>query len=271
MSMQSAPAIAHTELTRAVTLYRSHAEPSCLGSALSGLANSLFLLGRVEEAKPIILEALNLLEQANWRKTLAAAYSIQLCIEALLGQPEAARAAGEKSVQLCARAGADRPAFVVLGNLLELSLQMNDVDTAITEGRDLAARLRDTSHSDVLGFVLGVLTGALTARGDLDEALTTAREAAPLLRDEGSLFWLFDHLALRSGLAGRTTDGALLSGFANAVYKKTDYPREPMGHRAMERLRALLQAALPNHDISRLEKLGAQLSEDQAITLALSG
>jgi predicted ATPase len=271
MSMQSAPATAHAELTRAVILYRSQAEPSRLGSALSGLASSLFFLGRVEEARPTILEALNLLEQANWPKTLAAAYSIQLCIEALLGQHEAARAAGEKSVQLCERAGADRPAFVVLGNLLELSLQMNDVDTAITEGRSLAARLRDTSHSDVLGFVLGVLTAALTARSDLDEALTTAREAAPLLRDEGSLFWLFDHLALRSGLARRTTDAALLSGYADAIYKKTHYPREPMGHRAMERLRTLLQATLPNQDITRLGKLGSQLSEDQAMTLALSG
>src|SRR5207253_11492724 len=166
--------------------------------------------------------------------------------------------------------GADRAALTVSANLVELTLENGDVDAAISAGHSVAERLRDTSYFDVRGFLLGVLTAAFTVRGDLDDALTTAREAAPLLRDQGLLFWLFDHLALRSGLAGRVTDAALLTGYADAVHRKNDYPRWPIGRRAAEQLRILLREALPDDEIARLGEMGARLSEDQAVTLTLS-
>src|SRR5690349_6661172 len=62
----------------------------------------------------------------------------------------------------------------------------------------------------------GHSSAALTVRGNLDEALTLAREAAPLLRDEGTLSWHFDHLALRAALDGRMRDAAIIAGYANA-------------------------------------------------------
>jgi hypothetical protein len=43
-----------------------------------------------------------------------------------------------------------------------------------------------------------------------------------------------------------------------------------MGLRAVERLRLLLHEALPDDESIRLRKIGAALSEDQAMTLALS-
>jgi hypothetical protein len=103
----------------------------------------------------------------------------------------------------------------------------------------------------------------------LHEALLSAREAAPLLRDEGALSWLFDHLALRCGLVGRIADAALLAGYADNVYRNNDHSRWPMGLRAVERLRLLLHEALPDDESIRLREIGAALSEDQAMTLAL--
>lgn len=269
LSNTAAMKAGHAEFARAAALYRELGEESWLGSALAGLGSALLMLGRIEDANIAIREALKLLERAHWPRTLATAYSIQLCIEASLGRYDAARAAGRKSVRLCEISGSDRPAFVVAGNLMELALQMDDLDEAVSSGRRLAARFRDTSHSDVLGFVLGILVGALVARGDLDEALAVAREAAPLLRDEGMLFWLFDHLALHAGLAGRVNDAARLAGYSDAVYKTHDHPREPIGCRAIGRLAQILRDRLCEEEILQLAQEGALLNEDLALTLAL--
>jgi tetratricopeptide (TPR) repeat protein len=269
LSNTAAVKAGHAEFARAVALYRELGEGPWLGSALAGLGSALLVLNRIEEADRAIREAIMLLEQARWRRRLAMAYSIQLCVEASLGHYDAARAAGQKSVRLSEMSGSERPALVVAGNLIALAFQMNDLDEAISSGRLLVARFRDTTHSDVLGFVLGILAGALVARGELDEALRTAREAAPLLRDEGMLFWLFDHLALRAGVAGHVSDAARIAGYSDAVYRTHDHPREPIGCRANERLQVLLRGGLAEGELRQLAQEGALLTEEQALILAL--
>lgn len=259
---------AYVEIECAANLYRAHGDPH-LGCALTWLGYALLMLDRTEEAERAITEALSLLESVGWLRTLAAACSNQLCIEATLGRFDAARAAGEKATYLCEMAGFDRTALLVAANLVQLYLEKGNLDRAISAGRSAVDRLQDTPHSGIRGFVLGVLAAALTARGDLDQALTAAREAAPFLRDEGRLFWLFDHLALRAVLTGRARDAALIAGYANAVYQKFDRPRETMGRHAMERTTWLLREALPEAQITQLNRVGAQLSEDQATSIAL--
>lgn len=260
---------ARAEIERAAILYRKLGERFHLGSALTALGYALFVLGRIEEAQQAIEEALSLLETSGWLRTLAVAYSVEMSIETTLGHFDAAHAAQEKSTRLCELAGAHRTALIVAANLVQLLLERGDFDGAVSTGLSVMERLRATPHSDVRGFALGFLVAAHTARGDLDDALAAAREAAPLLRDEGTLFWLFDHLALRTALAGRARDAALISGYANAVHEKLDRPREPMGHRAVERLMLVLRDALPDEEIAQLGRRGAQLSEDQALTIAL--
>jgi hypothetical protein len=192
-----------------------------------------------------------------------------LCIEATLGRFDTARTAGEKAARLREMAGAERSALVVAANRIELAMEVGDNDGAIAMGRSLSTRLCDSFHSEVRGIALGVLSAALTARGDLDESLAIASEAAPFLRDEGMLFWLFDHLALRAALAGRVKVAALIAGYADAVHETFARPREPMGRRAVARTTALLGENWPEPDIAALARLGTQLSEDQALTLAL--
>ncbi|HEY6578972.1 MAG TPA: winged helix-turn-helix domain-containing protein [Rhizomicrobium sp.] len=261
---------AYEDLTTAATLYRALGESPHLGSVLATLGFALLMLGRIEEAEHTVAEALILLEHSHWPRTLAKAYSVQMCIELRRGDYDAVRSAGEKALRLCKLAGADFAGFTVSANLVEAALEKGDVDGAVSAGRELAAGLRETHNTDTLGFVLGVLCGALTVRGDLEEALAAAREGAPLLRDDGMLFGLFDHLALRAGLAGRTTDAALIAGYADSLYRLSGRPREPIGRQAIERLAVLLREFLPEDEIARLAHLGAQLSEDQALTLALS-
>jgi tetratricopeptide (TPR) repeat protein len=259
----------HEEIERAAILYRALGDLPHLGSALAELAFALLSLDRVEQAEVAIKEALILLEPARWPRTLAMAYSIQSCIEATLGRFDAARAAGDRSARLCKMAGAERMSLVVTANLVQLLLEKGDIEGAVVMGHDTMVQLHDTPHSDLRGFVQGVLVAAHTLRGDLNGALTMAREAAPLLRDHGALFWLFDHLALRVALAGRARDAALIGGYADAVHEKSGHPREPMGRQARARLGALLHEALPEEEIAQLTSLGAQLSEDQTLIIAL--
>jgi hypothetical protein len=121
----------------------------------------------------------------------------------------------------------------------------------------------------LLGVALGNLASTLVAHGDLDEALITAREAVPLLRSQGMLYWLFDHLALRAGLIGRITDAARIAGYADSLYQAAGSSREPIGIHVTEHLSNLIGAALSCDEIVQLQKEGALLSEEQAVTLAL--
>lgn len=259
----------HSEYVRAVALYRSLNDPLRLGSALTGLGAVLLKLAQFDEASQCLTEALNCLEGTPWPRALATGHCVQLCVQASLGRYDAARASGERSLRLCEMTGFDRLSFVVADNMIELLLQMDDVDGAIAAGRYLLERNCDTAHSDLLGFALGMLAGSLIARGDLDEGLASARGAAPLLRDQGSLYWLFDHLALRAGLAGRAIDAARIAGYADAVYRKHAHLREPVACRAVERLNALLQETISGEEIVRLYNEGASFTEDQALMLAL--
>ncbi|MGH6887705.1 MAG: ATP-binding protein [Rhizomicrobium sp.] len=261
--------MAQEQLTSAAMLYRALDESPQRGSVLAALGFASLMVGRIDDAEQAVAEALTLLGRARWPRALARAYSVQMCIEFRRGKLNAWHTAGEEALRACELAGAERSGFAVSGNLVEYSLEMGDVDGAVSTGRNLVVRLRDTPHIDALGQALGVLTAALTARGDLDEALAAAREAVPLLHDHGMLFWLFDHLALRAGLAGRTTDAALIAGYADEIYRASTRPREPIGRHAVERLSLLLREGLPDDEIARLTHLGAQLSEDQVLILAL--
>ncbi len=260
---------AEAQLGRAGALYRALGDLPHLGGALTVQAFAFLLLDRFEEAEKAIVEALRLLEPAGHPRKLATAYSAQMCVESSLGRSASARAVGEKALSLCEVAGIDRLPLTVAINLVEISLNSGDIDDAISAAGVLAVRLQETPQSYLRAHVIGLLAGAFTAQGNLQEALLTAREAAPLLRDEGALFWLFDHFALRCGLVGRMTDAALLAGYADNVYRNNDHSRWPMGLRAVERLRLLLLDALPDDENIRLRKAGAALSEDQAMTLAL--
>jgi predicted ATPase/DNA-binding winged helix-turn-helix (wHTH) protein len=260
---------AEAQLDRAGVLYRALGDLPRLGGALTVQAFAFLLLDRFGEAEKAIVEALRLLEPAQNPRMLATAYSAQMCVESRLGRSAAARAAGEEALSLCEAAGIDRIALTVATNLVEIALNSGDIDGAISAAGGLAVRLQETPHSYLRAHVLGALAGAFTAQGNLHEALLSAREAAALLRDQGALFWLFDHFALRCGLAGRITDAALLAGYADTVYRNKNHSRSPMALRAVERLRLLLHEALPDDESIRLRKNGAALSEDQAMTLAL--
>ncbi|HEX4080480.1 MAG TPA: winged helix-turn-helix domain-containing protein [Rhizomicrobium sp.] len=259
---------ARLEFERAVALFRALNDAPNLGSAIADFGYASLMLGNIEEAHASIDEALQMAERAGRPRALAAVWAVKFCVEARLKSP-AMREAGMKAVRLCEAVGADRAALVVSANLVEAVLEMGEIDSAISGGQELAARLRDTFHTDVLGYVLGMVSSALSLCGDTDAALTAAREAVPLLRDEGMLFWFFDHMALRLAIAGQFRDAAQISGYADCVFRKFGRPREPVGQQAVSRLSEILRASLSDDEIEQLREIGNHLSEDRVIAIAL--
>jgi hypothetical protein len=83
------------------------------------------------------------------------------------------------------------------------------------------------------------------------------------------LFWFFDHMALRLAVAGQIRDAALLSGYADCVFRKFGRPREPIGQEAVNRLEEILRTSLSGEEVEQLRSLGERLDEDRIIALAL--
>jgi predicted ATPase len=260
---------ARDEFGRAVELYRDLEDWFQLGAALSRLAFTQLILADGEDAKRSIAEALKLLGEFGAPHSLASAYSTEVCVEARVGSYEKACAVGARAIDLCEAIGAERVGFAIAGNLMECALERNDIDAALEQGRALAARLHDGMHPDLQAFVLGLLTSALVEHGEFDKALSVAREAAPLMRDEGILIRLLDHLALRAGLTDRLNDAARVFGYADSIYRASTQPREPILQRAADRLGEILDAAMPEVEIRQLGREGEKLSEDQVVALAL--
>jgi tetratricopeptide (TPR) repeat protein len=258
---------AHDEFARAVDLYRMLGARPLLGAALSRLAFALLSLGRLNAAEQTIAESIAILEKEDHPRTLATAYAVSACVEASLNRCSKARAISEKAAKLCEETGAERTGFVVRVNLVEFSMQLGDFERAIAVARELVEALRNTFHSDVLGNVMRLLVGALTENGDVEEALAIAREAVPLLRDDGQP--VFDHLALRAALAGKSKDAARIIGYADCMHRAFSRPREPIEKRAAARVLKLLRGTLPEGEIKRLKREGAALTEQRAIDLAL--
>lgn len=104
---------AYPDITRAIDIYRARGERPRLGRALLDLGYTQLLLGRIDDADQTISEAQEILEQLQWPRSLAQAFTVRLCIESSRGRFEAARSAAEKAIRLCEIAGADRPGFLV--------------------------------------------------------------------------------------------------------------------------------------------------------------
>ncbi|MEJ0048751.1 MAG: winged helix-turn-helix domain-containing protein [Rhodospirillales bacterium] len=263
--------IARAEFEHAARLFRQIDDRRRLGRALDHLAAALFYLEEVDAAELASREACALGEEVGSQRALAGAYGLQMAIELFRGRYDSAREAGRRATRLFEAAGAERSVLTMQSNMVELALASDDVATAIAEGRALASRLRATPHMRLLCSVLAILVAALVRAGELHDSLHAALEAAPLLRGNRQLFLLFDHLALRCALAGRAEDAAMLAGYADQGYKDRGWPRQQIEQFSADRLQPLLRQALSDHDVARLAKDGASLTEPNAWAIAVMG
>ncbi len=260
---------ARAAFEKSASLCQKLPDRKLFGTVLLGLAFTLFALGDGDGAARNLAEGRLLLSHCNSQRWLAASLALGSLIDMHNRRFDEALEAGRQAVRLYEAMGAERSALTAKSNLLDVALCKNDLPTALAEGRDLAARLRATPFTGLLGIVLVNLVAALVRAEQLDEALTAAHEAARLLPDHRPLFVLLDHLALRCALTGDVANAAMLAGFTNAAYRAHGWPRLHVEQAASDRLADMLAETLPDHAVQRLLDDGASLTEAAAWALAV--
>jgi predicted ATPase/DNA-binding winged helix-turn-helix (wHTH) protein len=267
----AAPAKAAAALEQAVDVYRRLGDALGLGLSLARLGCELAIMGRFEQSAPALAEALPLLERSGVPKALAQYFNYFGVLKLLTGDLASARLLLEKALSLCRHAGAEREVLRIVGNIAEVAWTLGDLDSAAAGFRETVALIREMPliTKSTLGFNLLNLAGVLTERGELDEALGAARGGLPLLRD-GGYAWIFvDHLALRTGLAGKLLNAARIAGYTDSTFAAKKSSRQPNEARAHDRLQALLSDKLDPGELTRLLAEGARMSEDEACRMAL--
>ncbi len=260
---------AHAGFENAAALYRRVDDQYRLGRALQNSAFTLFLRGDAEGAERRLDEARALLESRGSRRALAVALDVQLMLLAHRHAFDMAIAAGRRAVRIYEAIGCDRSALTVRNNIMEVALCKGDFATAIADGSELAARLRDTPHASLRAMVLVNLVAALVRAGDFAEALGVALLAAPQMPNNRPLCTLLDHLALRCAMLGRLEDAALVAGYADYAYASSELPRQPVEQIASEWLGMILGGACSAQELRRIRQDGELLSEADAWNVAV--
>jgi predicted ATPase/DNA-binding winged helix-turn-helix (wHTH) protein len=264
------PAQAVRPLERAIDLYRSLGNVAGLGHSLVWLGRMFVLMGRFEQAAAVLAEAFPVVERSGLRRAIGFYHAQSGFLKMVTGDP-LARTHLEKAFTLFRDTGAEDGSFAMLAVLADLSWTLGDLDTAKVRFLDTIAQLRQSrfARKERIGTALTNLAGVYTESGELDEALTAAREGLPLLKDAGQVWYLLDHLALRTALAHKFANAARLAGYADSAVVEKQSPRQPNEARAHARLQALLREKLAADELERLLAEGATMTEDEACRLAL--
>ena len=260
---------AYQSLREVVSLIRELKLGPEYASAYFELGYMACVLGHTEEARSYVVEAIDLLQQSGRTRDLGRAYAALSAIQVAAGHYADAKETGARAVRLCEIVGADRGWFIVSANLLEAAVLAGNLAEAIADGNEIAARVRSRPYTEILGYVLGLVSCALLFQRKPDDALPLLREGATILREAGLLFWLYDKFALRLALNGRQSDAAVVAGFAFAFLEKSGRSGEPLALQVREKLYSELRCAMPDDVIKQLVESGKHLTEERALALAL--
>jgi predicted ATPase/DNA-binding winged helix-turn-helix (wHTH) protein len=254
---------------RAIELYRSIADALGVAHSLLDMSRELTFHGRYEEAAAALAEALPTLKSSGLSKLVGYYHSNAGLLELKKGDAASARVHYERAVSIQRAMGAERAWLRALSVAADATWALGDVAAAVAATRETTAKYREANDPRNLARALANLAGLLTERGDVDESLAALREGLPLARAHGFAWYYFDHVALRTALAGRIGDAARLGAFADAAYAAKQTTREPNEARARERLHSILRDKLARTELEHLLAEGAALGEDEACVLAL--
>ncbi len=148
-------------------------------------ADTLQVLGRHDEARPLLREAIELARDREMRP--AELYAMNILAASLLATEDFAEALEVLEAEVAAAREIHPPGhpqtMSALGNLARARMALGDLDGAETAVRESLAMQRETlpgSHWRI-GFTLTTLAGVLGDRGRPAEAAAAAEEAATIL------------------------------------------------------------------------------------------
>jgi predicted ATPase/class 3 adenylate cyclase len=163
------------------------------------------------------------------------------------------------------RAGSEAHASALL-NLGELEFAVGNVEAACDAARTASATY-ERLNAAPLALATCNLAAYAMAIDDYEEARRSLRKALALLRESGArwITYAFEHCAVLAGFLGDSERAATLLGFADARIEVRQ-TTEQFGY---NRLIPLLRDALGEDRLRSATNAGSQMSDTQALELAL--
>jgi hypothetical protein len=223
--------------------------------------------GNVAGADAAIGEA-QALERPDWPLRLRMCHTDdQRRVAKYLGRMEASLTLSRQYLQMRQDAGAGT--VPALSGLADTELAAGQAEAAVRTGLALVAQLEGTREEQELAHARLNLCAAYLALDQLQPACRTAALGWKMAERFGMQAWWADYLALLAALDGRPQAAALLLGFADAAYERTQDHREPNEAAAATRVRQRLGASQREDDTAALLAAGALLPEAAVAALAL--
>jgi hypothetical protein len=171
--------------------------------------------------------------------------------------------------RLCAAAGDERAAWILQNHVALAEISLGNLDRAVDVARRVVDQIRRRGMQREFWGQVVLYARVLVEKGDAAEALPAVREAIDVLHQQGTPWWLGDHLAWLLSLRGDWVNAARLHGWVEARAAEHNAPRSPVVRQARDRLRARLEARFAAHELTRLMDEGAALRDVQATDIVL--
>jgi predicted ATPase/transcriptional regulator with XRE-family HTH domain len=262
----------HDEAERGMRLYASMGNARGTARAQRIIGIALNQMGRLDEAKAVIEQALATARAIGNASIVAGCLSLQGNNARLRGDVRAGRELHAQALAAFKALGDESGTAQVLSNAAELEFDDGHPEQAlraVSEALEIHVAAKnptgiaiDLNNSAAYRIALGDVTAA---RDSAREGLRVARQA----RVEVCLAVALQHLALLAALGGDARRGAQLRGYIDAQYTALGMQREPTEQWGFDKLMAVLHEMLSADEIAQLAEGGAAWSEDQAAEEAL--
>jgi predicted ATPase len=272
LSMSSSGKRSYDEADRAMQLYATVNYAPGAARAQQKLAWALFNMGRLDEAKPMIEQALAKLRACGDASDVANCLDMQASIEWLRGDIRVARDYYAQALAAHKAIGNEAGIAIVLGNMAEVDFAGGHPEQALRAAsealeihvRGKNARQIGTDYTNIAAYriAVGDLPGA---RDSACAGLRVVRQA----RHEQLIAIVLQHFAVLAGLGSDARRGAQLLGYVDAQFTSLRLQRGPTEQWGYDKLIAALREKLSADEIATLGAEGATWSEDRAVEEAL--
>jgi len=222
------------------------------------------------------LERAQALENLRWPAiVIARGRTTQATLDYTSGRFEEARGMFQSVLDLCERDNYLEGVVRAGANLADVERAAGHIDQAVQLGEALLRRLQASRPSPDEFTVLGNLTGALLAQGNMERAREVVAECARRMRRvaEDSCMWsMLDVFALLHALDGRLSAAAQLTGASDRAYRvHGQHARQPNEAADRARVDRLLADQADAVHVAAWRLQGEALEMEEAMQLAFAG
>jgi tetratricopeptide (TPR) repeat protein len=255
---------------RALALFEGLGDRVGAARAMYRLGTGLRTLGRMEEAESAFFQSANILRQSGDKKDYAISVGGIATVNWICGKAEEAHRLFDEQRRAAAALMDDDIKTMCLANLAELEFSRGNAEQAIALSLESIGLQRKNYLKVALDYCN--LTAYRIALGQIEQARNDARSGlhwAQEVQNEFQIALALHHLALIAALNNDARRAAALLGFAESIFARFEYVREPTEGICYERLMGLLQKQLREEEIAAMRSEGATWSEEHAIEEAL--